>query len=91
MMTSRNIFYRFFYGKIQTKSTNGFCMKQRDCQNAIFNFKSYFMGFKLTEKCCLNKLPWPILELVYPIFMVLLLGAGSITGLITASIDAVFK
>lgn len=35
-------YYRFFYRKIQQKSTNGFCIKKKDCQKAIFNFKTFF-------------------------------------------------
>ena len=41
MMSSRNGHIRFFYGKIQSKATNGICINQRDLSDGIFNFKKY--------------------------------------------------
>jgi len=45
-------------------------------------------GFELEQKKCMDRLPWNLLELVFPIFMVLLIGVASIVGLITgATVD----
>lgn len=43
-------------------------------------------AYELHEKWCFTKLPWSMLEFLFPIFMVLLLCAASIVGLITASL-----
>ena len=36
------------------------------------------MGNELNEKNCMNRIPWMLLELVYPIFMLILLGVASV-------------
>lgn len=43
------------------------------------------MGNELNEKNCMNRIPWMLLELVYPIFMLILLGVASVVGLIAAA------
>ena len=43
-------------------------------------------GYELHEKCCMDRLPWKLIELIFPVFMVLLLATASIVGLITASV-----
>ena len=35
-------------------------------------------GFGLEQKPCMNRLPWNLMELIYPVFMVILLGCAAI-------------
>ena len=35
-------------------------------------------GFELEQKGCMQRLPWNLLELIYPIFMVLLIAVAAI-------------
>jgi len=42
-------------------------------------------GNGLHEKGCMPRIPWNVLELFYPIFMVVLITCASIVGLITAA------
>jgi len=35
-------------------------------------------GFGLEQKPCMDRLPWNLMELIYPVFMVILLGCAAI-------------